>query len=62
MDKIVVRGNDAVGSGAVFIEYHKDAQIAPLHLSFKREDGLECNICLHHDAVKELLKLIVNNI
>ena len=40
MDKIVVRGNDAVDSGAVFIEYHKDAQIAPLHLSFKRGMGL----------------------
>lgn len=61
-NKIVVYGNDAVDMGVVTIEFNKDASVSPLHLDFKRDDGLECHISLTHKSVKELLKLIVNNL
>ena len=62
MDKIIVYGNDAVDMGTVTITYSKSAPVSPLHLDFKRDDGLECSISLTHRSVKELLKLIVNNL
>lgn len=61
-NKIVVYGNDAVSVGVVTIEFYKGAPVSPLHLDFKRDDGLECHISLTHGAVKELLKLVVSNL
>lgn len=59
---IKVYGNDAVAGGYVTITYSPSARISPLHLDFKREDGLEASISLTHTSVKELLKLIVGNL
>lgn len=58
---VSVDGNDAVESGTVKIEYYKDASVSPLHIAFTRDDGYECSIAITHSGVKELLKLIVNN-
>jgi hypothetical protein len=60
-DKIIVHGNDVVDTGTIAIEYNKNAPVSPLHLDFIRKDGHRCSISLTHGAVKELLKLIVNN-
>jgi len=62
MSEIIVQGNDAYCGGAVSIVYNRDAGISPLHLDFTREDGYTCSISLTHEAVKELLKLIVDNL
>lgn len=61
-NKIVVHGNDVLDGGEVTIEYNRYASVSPLHLDFKREDGFKCSISLTHGAVKELLKLVVNNL
>lgn len=59
---IKVWGNDAVSGGYIEITYNKAACVSPLHLHFKRDDGLEVSMSLTHSSVKELLKLIVNNL
>ena len=61
-NEIVVQGNDAFCGGKVKIYYSRDACVSPLHLNFEREDGFKCSIALTHEAVRELLKLIANNI
>lgn len=61
-DEIVVYGNDSVCGGKVTVCYSRGASVSPLHLTFEREDGFSCSLSLSHSAVKELLKLIVNNI
>ena len=60
--EIVVYGNDAVCGGKIEITYNRGASVSPLHLDFEREDGYKCSMSLNHSAVRELLKLIVNNI
>lgn len=60
--QIKVKGNDAVDEGVVTISYNKNASISPLHLDFKREDGVEVSISLTHQSVKELLKLVVSEL
>lgn len=62
MTHIIVEGNDAVDTGYVTISYYKGSSVSPLHFDFKREDGFECSISLTHNAVKELLKLLVNEL
>lgn len=62
MKTIQVGGNDACESGYVEITYNKSASVSPLHFHFEREDGFCCDISLHHSSVKELLKLIVNEL
>lgn len=61
-DEIVVQGNDAFCGGKVKIYYSRNASVSPLYLDFEREDGFKCSIALTHSAVRELLKLIANNI
>ena len=61
-NEIVVRGNDAICGGKVKIHYSRNASVSPLHLDFERSDGFKCSMSLTHSAVRELLKLIVNNI
>lgn len=62
MNEIIVQGNDAYCGGTISIVYARNATISPLHLDFTREDGYSCSMSLNHDAVKELLKLIVDNL
>lgn len=61
-NKIKVTGNDACDSGVITVTYNKDALTTPLILDFKREDGFECTIGLHHYSTKQLLKLIIESI
>lgn len=60
--EIKVNGNDAVDGGIVTICYNKLARVSPLHLDFVRKDGHTACISLDHHAVRQLLKLIVDNI
>jgi len=60
--EITVYGNDVVCGGTIKITYSRNASVSPLHLDFIREDGHTASMSLNHNAVKELLKLIVNNL
>ena len=61
-NEINVYGNDSYCGGIVKITYTKYASVSPLHLDFAREDGHTASMSLNHNAVHELLKLIVNNL